>query len=260
MQNKVIILLIIALGFVNVTFGQIELSGVYKGKNLYVQNPFAGDMQHFCTEKVFINNEERMVNVQSSAFEIDLSYLKLNDPIRILIVHSNNCKPKILNPQVIRDESSDFQFVSFTAETNTLNWSTKGEEPGGKLFIQQFVNGKWLTIKEMVSNGAIGLHNYNEKINHHSGLNKYKIKYLDTHGKVVYSRIEEYTSTEEPVTFYPTRVSTSITMSRAVPYEIMDSYGNIVKKGNGDKIDCTELKTGFYYLNMNNQTEKFLKK
>ena len=40
----------------------------------------------------------------------------------------------------------------------------------------------------------------------------------------------------------------------------MDSYGNVVKKGKGFKIDCVDLKTGVYYLNMHNQTEKFLKK
>jgi len=239
---------------------KIELSGVYKGKSLYVQNPFAGDMGKFCTKDVFVNGEKKMSNIQSSAFEIDLSFLKMGDPLVIKITHSKVCKPKILNPQVVRNNSNNFHFLAFNVSNSKLNWSSKGESGGCKMFVQQFTRGQWMNVKEVKGKGLPSKSDYNVSITHHNGLNKYRVKYLDVHGKVVYSHINEFNSAESDVTFYPSRVSTKITLSRSIDFEIMDSYGNIVKKGKGEKIDCMDLKTGVYYLNMHNQTEKFFKK
>src|SRR6478736_813022 len=59
--------------------GILTLSGVYQGKNLYVQNPFTGNMKDFCSNDVYVNDVKVMSNIQSSAYEIDLSNLKLND-------------------------------------------------------------------------------------------------------------------------------------------------------------------------------------
>ena len=244
----------------NAQDGKIELSGVYKGKNLYVQNPFAGDMKSFCTAEVYVNGEKKMSNIQSSAYEIDLSFLKMGDPLLIKITHSNDCKPKVLNAQVIRNNSSDFHFLSFNVSDSKINWSSKGESSGCKMFVQQFTRAQWMNVKEVRGKGLTSKTDYNVSITHHNGLNKYRIKYLDTHGKVVYSHIGEFNSSEADVTFYPSRVSTKITLSRSIDFEIMDSYGNVVKKGKGTKIDCMDLKAGVYYLNMHNQTEKFFKK
>lgn len=256
-------LLIIFSFLTSMIFAQdakIELTGVYKGKNLYVQNPFSGDMEHFCTSEVLINGEKKMSNIQSSAYEIDLSFLKIGDAIRLEISHFGDCKPKILNPQVVRNNSNEFHFLSFSVMDNKINWSTKGEFSGCKMFVQQFTRGQWMNVKEIKGKGLSSKADYEISVTHHHGINKYRIKYLDLHGKVVYSHISEFNSSESDLTFYPSRVSTKITLSRVIDYEIMDSYGNVVKKGNGEKIDCTDLKQGVYYLNMHNQTEKFFKK
>ena len=42
-------------------------------------------------------------------------------------------------------------------------------------------------------------------------------------------------------------------------YEIYDAYGNIVKKGVGSKVNCTNLLKGVYYINFDNVNEKFIK-
>ena len=238
----------------------VTLNGVYKGKNLYVQNPFTGNMKSFCTKEVYINGEKKMSNIQSSAYEVDLSFLKMGDPVIVKISHSSDCKPKVLNPQVIRNASNQFHFLSFNVTDSKLSWSTKGESGGAKVFIQQFTRGQWINVKEIKAKGLPTKSEYYTAVTHHNGLNKYRVKYLDVHGKVVYSHVAEFNSSEEDITFYPSRVSTSITLSRSTDFEIMDSYGNVVKKGKGTKIDCVDLKSGVYYLNMHNQTEKFLKK
>ena len=42
-------------------------------------------------------------------------------------------------------------------------------------------------------------------------------------------------------------------------YEIYDAYGNIVKKGVGSKVNCSNLLRGVYYINFDNVNEKFIK-
>ncbi|MFN0048293.1 MAG: hypothetical protein ACKVOU_04135, partial [Cytophagales bacterium] len=66
------------------------LSGNYQGKNLYVQNPFTSNMKDFCTDEVYLNDIKIMDNIKSSAFEIDLSKLTLNDVVNIKIAHKDD--------------------------------------------------------------------------------------------------------------------------------------------------------------------------
>ena len=42
-------------------------------------------------------------------------------------------------------------------------------------------------------------------------------------------------------------------------YEIYDAYGNIVKKGVGSSVNCSNLLRGVYYINFDNVNEKFIK-
>lgn len=43
-------------------------------------------------------------------------------------------------------------------------------------------------------------------------------------------------------------------------YEIYDQYGNIVKKGFGNKVDVSNLPKGGYFLNYDNKMGEFVKK
>ncbi|MFN0049023.1 MAG: T9SS C-terminal target domain-containing protein, partial [Cytophagales bacterium] len=69
-----------------------------------------------------------------------------------------------------------------------------------------------------------------------------------------------YMATLPEVTFFPKRVANKIYLSRDADYEIIDGYGNPLMKGKGKEIVCETLSEGVYYLNIDNKTEKFLKK
>lgn len=237
----------------------IILNGAYQGKNIYVQNPFTVNMKDFCTDEVYLNNAKVMSQIKSSAYEIDLSHLSINEPVTIKIVHKTGCKPKVLNAQVIR-LNSNLQFSNFTIDNSIIQWSTKGEKLGDKMFIEQFLYNNWVSIKEFQSKGSSSNSSYTFESIHHSGLNKYRIKYVDKDGSAFYSKIEEYQSILPEITFYPKRVSNKIYLSRGSDYEIVDEKGTVLNKGKGKEIPCETLKEGVYYLNVDNKTEKFLKK
>jgi hypothetical protein len=260
MKNRVLIILSLLFITGTVNAGILTLSGVYQKKNLYVQNPFTGNMKDFCTNDVYVNDRLVMSNIQSSAYEIDLSHLNEGDPITIKITHKDDCKPKILNPQVIKATSS-FAFSTFHVEKDKIVWVTKGEKPKGKHFVEHFVNNSWTIVKEIHGKESVIINTYNEAANgHHSGLNKYRIKYLEHDGQIFYSQVLEFVSDLPTVDFYPKRVTDKIYLSRDADYELLDAYGNVVRKGNQKEINMSDLGTGVYYLNVDNNSFKLFKK
>ena len=83
--------------------GVIALEGTYQQKNIYVSNSMAGSGAGFCTYEIIVNGDISTDEVQSSAFEIDLSLYQLafGDEVSIQIKHKDGCTPKVLNPDVL---------------------------------------------------------------------------------------------------------------------------------------------------------------
>jgi hypothetical protein len=83
--------------------GLLTLHGRYYGKNVYVQNPFAGSGSGFCVTYFTVNGRPTTREVSSSAFEIrmDNHYLDIGDPVIIRLDHRIGCYPKVLNPGVL---------------------------------------------------------------------------------------------------------------------------------------------------------------
>jgi hypothetical protein len=240
--------------------GELTLVGQYHGKDLYVQNPFnSSSTSEYCVEAVYINGKLKPHKNQG-AFIISLNYLKMDDPIEIKIVHKDGCTPKILNPNVFVTNKA-FKFETFNISDDGVSWSSIGEKPQNTYKVEHFVNNTWKTVGEVASQGRPGTNTYSLKTYHHSGLNRYRIKYEERTGQVYNTRIREYTSNLEPVTFSPAKPKDKITLSRETDYEILDHFGNEVKKGRATEIDVSDLKTGqVYYLVIDNRTENFFKK
>jgi hypothetical protein len=257
--SKFLFTSLVLLGAFASQAGILTISGVYQGKNLYVQNPFAGNMRDYCTNEVYVNEVKKEYNVASSAFEIDLSFMKIGDPVTIKITHKDDCKPKVLNPQVIQATSA-FSISSFSVDQDKILWTTKGERPKGKIFVEQMRYNTWVIVKELPGKGQALMNSYEVESFNHSGVNQYRIKYLEVDGQIKYSSTVEYTSTLEPVTFYPHRVTDKITLSRPVEYELQDAFGNVIRKSKGSEIDIASSPSGVYYLNCDNQTFKIFKK
>jgi hypothetical protein len=186
-----ILLLTAVLSFYSTHAGMLTLSGIYLGKNIYVQNSFARNMKDFCCNDVYVNDVKIVMNVNVSAFEVDLSHLKLNDPVTIKITHKDDCKPKILNAQIIR-ASCAFQFSTFDVESKKIEWATSGEKIKGVFYVEHYTNNAWKVIKEIAGQGSIILNNYNVESAHQPGLNKYRVKYLESDGQVFYSDVLSY--------------------------------------------------------------------
>jgi hypothetical protein len=249
--------------------GEIIISGLYQGKNIFVQNPLSGDKKTYCANEVFVNDQKVISNIKLAAFEIDLSYLEPNDPVTIRITHKDGCAPRLINPQVIKP-SAGFQIESVEILPTAIQWSTLEENPKFIYSIESLRNGNWVVLeKHTAKNEGKGM--YSVPIIHPSGDNKYRIKAqnTDTH-QTYYSRTITFNpdnvppppvaETPEPVTFSPENPREQLTLSREVSYEILDVRKKVILKGQGQKINLKTLKAGTYYLKVEEQLEKFVKK
>jgi hypothetical protein len=238
---------------------EYTMTGEYQGKNIYVQNPLSGDKINFCTIGVYLN--ERLVNSapKTSAFVVNLSHLEIGGAVFIKIVHKQGCEPKIINPQVIRSKSK-FQFLIVNADALSVHWSTIGELPYGKFYLEHYQNKSWGNIETITGKGSFESNQYNIEPKHHTGDNKYRLKYVQSDGKIYFSQVFTYFNDVEPISFHPTLVVDRITLSRASDYAVVDSYGNQITKGQGKEITLNSLKAGLYFLYVDNREEKFVKK
>ena len=116
-------------------------------------------------------------------------------------------------------------------------------------------------VGEVEGNGTTAVNAYEFKIEPHSGENQFRVKQVDYSGKPRYSKSARYVSTVPEISFSPIKAKTDVIFTGETLFEVYDSYGNIVKKGFGEKVDVTNLKKGIYYLNYDNKTgETFVKK
>lgn len=235
--------------------------GKYKGKDVYVQNPYDVDKQTYCTSAVFVNDRKVQDYPEASAYTIDLSHLAMGDLVVLRIEHSDDCKPKVVNPQVLTHETG-FEFMLEQVDNNSISWNTKGEIPDGMFIVEQkdSVKTQWNTIKEIPGKGASESNQYSIAPPHFEGENQYRVKYTGVDGEQYSSVKLVFTYTYDPVQYSPkTKVSNKIKLSRAIPYSITDMNGNKVKEGNGKVIMVQDLKRGLYFLNIQNRSERFIK-
>lgn len=240
----------------------ITMEGIFQGKNLYVMNPFSSSGVGFCVYEVRINGEMSTDEINSSAFEIDLSVFqfKLGDKVEILIKHKENCKPKVLNPEVLKPKSTFNTVAIEVTKDGMLKWSTTGEAGELPFEVQQYRWNKWITAGSVEGKGTQGTNSYQLKVNPHSGNNKFRVRQVDYSKNPRYSTEANFRSMTPPVTFEPKKADGEIVFSNETQYEIYDYYGNIVLKGISNKVDVSKLAKGDYFINFDNTMDTFKKK
>lgn len=259
------LLAFVGLFVVNSYAGTILLEGNYHGKNLYVQNPFASEGVGFCTFEVKVNGQVTTDEINSSAFEIDLSFfqLQLGSPVEIRISHKDDCKPKVVNPEVLKPMSTFEVTVIGISKEGVLEMTTTNETGKLPYVIEQFRWNKWVEVGEFEGKGDPEKNEYKEQLTTiHSGPNRFRVKQKDRRSKPRYSFEAKLNSPLPEVTFEPgdgKKVSDAINFSSSTLYEIYNAYGNIVAKGVDKRVDVSGLEKGVYYLNYGTQTATFKK-
>jgi len=265
MKNLSLIVLFLAIaGAAFAQSSELKIEGVYQGKNLYVQNPFASSGVGFCVYEVRVNNQVTTDEVNSSAFEIDLLsfQLTIGSKIIVQIKHKEGCKPKVLNPEVVRPKAAEVIAISSDVD-GKLTWKTKTEAGALPFIVEQYRWSKWVKVGEVQGIGTAGEHTYTFKVTPHSGRNRLRVKQVDNEGAKpspeasFNAKVAEVKyavdAAAKTVTFTNTTGQAAETM-----YEIFDATGNIVSKGYGSKVDISRLKAGTYQMNYDKTFAEFV--
>lgn len=226
--------------------GEINLSGIYQGKNLNVYNPFASTGVGFCVYEVQVNDGVTTDEINASAFEIDLSIygFKVGSEVRIKIKHKGTCKPRVLNPEVIEPKSTFHVTTIRVGRDNVLRWTTTGESGSLPYYVEQFRWSKWVRIGVVQGEGTPGSHTYELEVQPHSGANQFRVKQIDYSKTPKYSKTAKFSNYDPPVTYTPTKKITSqITFSAETAYEIYDPYGVLIEKGYGASVDVSGMRS-----------------
>lgn len=239
--------------------GMIVLEGKFMGKNIFVKNPFGGAGVGFCVFEVTVNGKLSPDEVNQSAFEIDFGNhdLKIGDKVIINIKHKDDCKPEVLNPEVLKPKSTfNTKRVTFS-DDGVIEWSTDNENGSLDFIVEQFRWNKWVKVGEVKGIGTPGVHSYSYKITPHSGENRARVKQVDFTGRPRYSKDATYTSNVPEIKLEDTKIKGSVVFKGGETlYEIYDRYGSIVKKGYGGTADVQSLEKGKYYVSYDNKTEE----
>jgi len=250
--------LLVSFSFLSSAQSYLDLNFRYQGENVYIQNPFANLRPGFCADSVFVNDSLIKVEINDSAFEIDLSNvgLEIGQLIYIKVFHQNDCLPKVLNTNWGRPRST-FEIEDISIDTNgILKWSTTNEQGKLTYIVEQYRWNKWIKVSEVVGKGLPTLNEYKDTIALHSGLNKIRVKQPNNFEK---SRISKTIEVYSPMPdCFPKRISVTpgykIEFEQETLYEVFDKDGNLIKKGWNKVIDCSNLKKGIYFLNYDNKT------
>ena len=247
--------------------GVLIIEGNYQGKNLYVQNQFASSGVGFCVYEVRVNNQVTTDEINSSAFEVDLTAFKfaIGAKVEVKIFHKEDCKPKVLNAVALKPKST-FEVVSIKVDKDgVLNWVAKSESGKLPYVVEQFRWNKWVAVGEVEGKGTADQNSYSFKVSPHTADNQFRVKQVDYTSKPRYSLPAKFKSMSPEISFSPQKVKDEIFFTAnekpsETMYEIYDSYGNIVKKGFGSKVSVNNLSKGIYYINFDNKTDQFIKK
>ena len=238
----------------------VDLRGTYQGENLYVQNPFASSGVGFCIYEVTVNGMTTTDEINSSAFEIDLTVFgfDIGEEISVSVKCKESCTARVLNPDVLKPRAT-FEIIKINVEGSNVVWTTRNESGAIPFHVEQFKWNKWVTVGEINGKGHWEENSYSAPVRFHSGENRFRIRQTDSRNVSKYSKEVKIRSKVQPVT-YSIEKNSQVVFSQPTMYEIYDYYGRIVFKGVGDAVNISSLERGRYYLNYDNKLDMFNKR
>jgi len=238
---------------------EIAIEGVYRGKDVFVQNPYLNVEGAFCITGIKVNNQLVIEEPATSAVKIDLSGFAVNDPVTIIVQHSGACEPRVLNPEVLQPGSS-FKILQISVDDASVSWVTTGEMPGdGQYLLQKLKLDGWQTLVQVPGKGNLDNNQYSIGIEHYAGDNRFRLIYRYQGEEQVSDEFEFYADME-PISYYPENtVYDLISLSRPTDWVIKNYDGEVLLSGYGQDINVEPLPYGEFTLILENNEYVFFR-
>jgi hypothetical protein len=262
LKNKLLFLLLL-VPFISFAGQVIVLEGNYQMRNIYVSNKILSSGVGYCITNVLVNGEVSTDEINSEAFEIDLSLFNfsIGDPVSVEIHFRDNCQPDIINPLALKPQAT-FKTDEIAFNDNVIMWEASNESGSLPYRVQQFKWNKWVTVGEVEGKGTTGPNKYKFKVNPVTGKNRFRVIQKSGDGRTKVSPEVAYDLNGSAVVFEYDKKQDQVVFSGETSYEVYDGYGRIIKKGYGKSIDVADLEKGknnIYYINYDNTFAEFRK-
>ncbi len=209
----------------------------------------------FCVDSVYVNGMKHEPIDEVSAFEIKIdSSIKKGDFIKVEIYHQEGCVPKNLAVHTYPSRTIEFSNLAIT--DSAIISADVNAENRILLCVEQYRWNKWIKISEEIIVDSLQIVSFDVSQSVHSGQNKFRLCSRDAFSKKVFSKARTLGSTFNHDGYKIDRAKKVLTFEQPTRFELFDAYGNLVKMGEGDNLDLTNLKSGAYYLNYDNVNTK----
>ena len=127
-------------------------------------------------------------------------------------------------------------------------------------YVEQYIFDKWIKVGEIGGIGTPIPNSYSVPVTFHSGENKYRVRQKGYDKISRFSDAISFYSKKDAVIYNVTNHNQTIEFSSDTYYIIYDPFGVIEKQGNGNSVDISDFKKGYYCLIYDNKLGGFEKK
>lgn len=245
---KKYLFVILFIGFTNSLIGQDSyFRGFYQGQNIFVRNPYMSQSTGFCIEQIYLNGELVARNPKVSAYEIDLQELELDTRIVIRIVHSHNCQPELINPEVIQGDLK-FSWLKVYVDENQIIWITTKESNDGFYIVEKDTQDGWFPLDTVKTKGGIFINQHSMELDHIKGDNLYRVQYHEPEMEVEYSDSFNFHSDRQEISHAVDEEKWIIEFTEEVSFLLYNSDSIIVRRGKDVSCDIRKLPKGEYLI------------
>jgi len=243
------------LGFCQDKTDTLIVEGIYRGKNLKIDNR---SKKGLCTQRILVNGKLALYDRNSKGFELELKTMgfRYADSIHVHLIHKEGNPPKVLDLEKILLEEVDTDNFKVD-ERGVLEFSAMGEVAPLHYFVEAFRWGKWVKMVTVDGVGNYDQQDYRTTVALNEGENLFRIvrpnfslrsAVITDTLKVKYDGLKKQQVNSK---------KKSIVFARSTYYEVYDAYGIQVATGVGNKIDCSRMESGEYYLNFDDIKTSF---
>ncbi len=262
MKKPILLALTFVFAAIGLKANVIVIEGQYQLRNIYVLNGKSDTGVGFCTYEVTVNGMVTSDEINSEAFEVDLSIFgfELGDDVVVRIRHRPNCSPNVINAGALQPlPTFEVNDISI-GDDEILHWTTTNEQGSLPFTIQQKKWNKWVKVGEVEGKGTSNVNNYDFKVPTVSGRNEYRVVQHSYDAEPRVSQSVSIISNKPAVTFSYDQRSQRIKFSNETAFEVYNVYGQIIKRGFGEAIDVSNLSKNTYYLTYDGSSDEFVKR
>lgn len=250
----------------NAFASELTFEGVFYEQNAYIKNPLCGQENNFCVKEIIVNGTKVNADLNTGLITIEMSALglKSGDSFKMVIRHTDECEPEIVNPMAFKT-SPTFEFVSaeivVADDKSELRFVIKEETAPLPFYVEHYRNNQWMKVGVVIGQGGKAEKTYTMPFSSLVGENKLRIYQKNENG--IKTREKEFTvkspkQADVKIEKIVLKGHKEIRFTGVTEYFVVDLKSGVTNlNGVAKKVDISSLQKGKYLVAYDNFSKKF---